>query len=176
MTIEVNNISIQSYPALAPKFSFWIKWYRNEENLSEEDNTRYYITEYWSQILSKLNPEQVYKELGCPVLHYDDTFCHTNIVIAWLELYLGETATNSEVGFTIKSYLEKIIKENSNLDNFNSIRASYIYQKSLKLEKLSKQSNKQFKKATTFLKQFAQTLEDNFNELHLVKSKEKIHR
>jgi hypothetical protein len=46
----------------------------------------------------------------------------------------------------------------------------------LKLEKLSKQSNKQFKKATTFLKQFAQTLEDNFNELHLVKSKEKIHR
>lgn len=175
MAKEVKRISTQSYPSLAPKLSFWIKWYKNEENLSETDNLRYFITEYWSQVLSKLDPEQVYTELGCPILHYVDYFSHTNVVIAWLELYLGEKSTNSEIGFPIKKYLEDIIKESNDLGEFTSIKAAYLYKKGIKFEKLSK--DKEDKNTANFIKQYAQAI-DNEVKTNLQNpqlTKKKIH-
>lgn len=50
-----------SYSALAPKHEFWQVWHDNIGKISEEENTRYYIEEYYKQVLSKLDPEKVYR-------------------------------------------------------------------------------------------------------------------
>ena len=80
------------YPALAPKISFWRIWHSGIGIVPECENTKYYIIEYWNQVLSKLNPEEVYKELdGSILLCYEPNgqFCHRHLVAAWLEITLG---------------------------------------------------------------------------------------
>ena len=47
------------YPDLAPKKSFWLKWEANEGKLSPEENNKYYIREFYHQVLSKLDVEVV---------------------------------------------------------------------------------------------------------------------
>lgn len=110
------------YPKLAPKREFWKVWHDNIGKISEEDNNKYYIEEYYKQVLSKLDPEEVYKELNNSVLLcYEDytEFCHRHIVAAWFELKLGVTireviATETHLyqvshpGY-IKKYLEEIM-------------------------------------------------------------------
>ena len=82
------------YPDLAPKKEFWRIWKDNRGKISEEENTRYYIAEYYKQVLSKLDPVVVYGELdGFTLLCYEDSseFCHRHIVAAWFNLFLGNT-------------------------------------------------------------------------------------
>ena len=82
----------ECYPQLAPKKDFWKKWHANIEIISEEENNKYYVQEYWNQVLSKLDPEKVFRDLNNSVLLcYEDNmlFCHRHIVAAWLELTLG---------------------------------------------------------------------------------------
>ena len=82
----------ECYPQLVPKKDFWKKWHANIEIISEEDNNKYYVQEYWNQVLSKLDPEKVFRDLNNSVLLcYEDNmlFCHRHIVAAWLELTLG---------------------------------------------------------------------------------------
>ncbi len=80
------------YMDLAPKKEFWRKWHDNLGKIDEIDNNKYYIEEYYKQVLSKLDPKKVYNDLDNSVLlcyesNYD--FCHRHIVAAWLELTLG---------------------------------------------------------------------------------------
>ena len=80
------------YPTLAPKKDFWLVWHRNIGVVPEEVNNRYYIEEYYKQVLSKLDPEIMYEDLKNSVLLcYEEAplFCHRHIVAAWLELTLG---------------------------------------------------------------------------------------
>ena len=65
-----------------------------EGKISEEENTRYYIEEYYKQVLSKLDPERVYRKLdNSTLLCYEDPddFCHRHVVAAWFNLLLGNT-------------------------------------------------------------------------------------
>ena len=81
------NYQGKCYPKLAPKFSFWKQWYDNIEKVSEKNN-RYYVQEYWNQVLQKLNPEEVYHKLDNSILLYYESnvkFCHRHIVAAWFE-------------------------------------------------------------------------------------------
>ena len=82
------------YPALAPKKDFWKVWHNNIGVVPEEENNRYYIQEYWNQVLIYLDPKKVYSELDNSVLlcyEKNTLFCHRHIVAAWFELLLGKT-------------------------------------------------------------------------------------
>ena len=141
------NYKGNSYPALAPKLSFWKVWHDNKGKVSEEKNNRYYVQEYWNQVLSKLDPDKVYRELDYSVLLcYEPSgeFCHRHIVAAWFEILLGvnvpelkangyqvETSGRPEY---IKEYLEDAMRLNRKMRGFTSLRALYLFEKGEDLE------------------------------------------
>lgn len=138
------NYNKECYPKLAPKLSFWRVWHDNIGKISEEENNKYYVEEYFKQVLSKLDPESVYDELlGSTLLCYENNteFCHRHIVAAWFELLLGVHVP--EINYIreeverpeyIKDYLEEAIRKNVNMKGFNSLRARYLFHKSELLE------------------------------------------
>ncbi len=78
----------RSYIKLAPKRNFWKIWKENLGKVSKYESDKYYIHEYYSQVLSKLDPIDVYRDLdGCILLCYEKPyeFCHRHIVACWLE-------------------------------------------------------------------------------------------
>lgn len=119
------NYRGKCYSKLAPKLSFWKIWYDNIGKIPEEENNRYYIEEYFNQVLSKLNSDEVYRELDeSTLLCYEsnEEFCHRHIVAAWFEICLGISVP--EVKITdynieelerpkyIKECLNEIVKHN----------------------------------------------------------------
>jgi len=133
------NYEGKCYPALAPKRDFWKVWKNNIGIIPEEENTRYYIHEFYEQVLSKLDPEEVYRELDHNVLLcYEEPqdFCHRHLVAAWLELLLdieviefnGKTKEQIEVPSYMKDWLEEEMKK-KNMHGFESVRAAYLFEK-----------------------------------------------
>lgn len=125
------NYQGKCYPKLAPKLSFWTTWHNNIGKISEEENNRYYVQEYWNQVLSKLDPEKVYRELDNSVLLcYESNieFCHRHIVAAWFEILLGTNVPETkakdylieevERPTYIKQYLEEAMRYNRNMRGF----------------------------------------------------------
>lgn len=147
------------YPNLTPKKEFWRVWKDNRGKISEEENTRYYIEEYYKQVLSKLDPEVVYKELEySTLLCYEDSsdFCHRHIVAAWFNLLLGNTIEpvtdisivdgKLEVVDASSRYmdiLEDVIRNNEKMCGFTSVRARYLFDKGQKLEALANQKEEE---------------------------------
>lgn len=141
------NYQGKCYPQLAPKLSFWKTWHVNIGKISEEENNRYYVQEYWNQVLSKLDPEKVYSELDNSVLlcyEPNTQFCHRHIIAAWLELLLGKKVPEAKANDFqteeverpkyIKQYLNDAMRLNRNMRGFESLRALYIFEKGEKLE------------------------------------------
>jgi len=137
----------ECYPQLAPKMSFGKVWHDNVGILSEEEINRYYIEEYYKQVLSKLNPDKIYNKFSNSILlsfEEYDKFCHRHIVAEWLNLMLDvnipEVVSNgSTIEFVkrpayIKNILREVIRENMNMHGFNSVRAAYLYNKGIKIE------------------------------------------
>ena len=176
------------YSALAPKIGFWREWEENIHKKSFEENTKFYIQEYWNQVLSKLDPEKVFRELENSVLlcyEPNTEFCHRHIVAAWFEILLEEYVP--EVKFTdhlelvsrpeyIKEYLEEIIRKSVNMGNFKSLRAWYLFEKSEELEakadKLEKETGNcydNYRQTACFLRCDADMAEDRY----LVEMKQK---
>lgn len=151
------------FKELAPKLSFWKIWHKNIGKISEEKNNKYYIEEYYKEVLSKLDPELIYKELDYSVLlcYEDNTeFCHRHIVAAWFELFLDvkirelkcteEGMKEVERPEYIKEYLEEFIKKNKNMRGFNCLRALYLFEEGEKLEILANNlEDKNAKKANS---------------------------
>ncbi len=118
------NFTGQSYAKLAPKYNFWKIWHNNIGIISEEENTRYYIHEYYNNVLKKLSPKEVYEKLdGCILLCYEEEniFCHRYIVAYWLEITLGikvDEVRMLDNGTLIKlakpEYLRKMLLEEMN--------------------------------------------------------------
>ena len=82
----------KAIPELAPKFKFWQVWHDNIGKIPEEENTRYYIEQYYNQVLSKVNIEELLKEEKDPILLcYEDSnqFCHRHIVAEYIEIKYG---------------------------------------------------------------------------------------
>ena len=136
------------YQVLAPKRSFWETWHENIGILSEEENTKYYIEQYYLEVLSKLDPEEIYRELDCSfLLCYEDSmeFCHRHIIAAWLEILLNIEVSEVKVNGLyierverpsyIKEYLEEIMKTYKDMRGFNSLCALYLFEQSEELEK-----------------------------------------
>ena len=87
------NFTGPSLSMLAPKKNFWNIYNSNIGKISEEDNIKYYISEYYKQVLSKLDPEKILDLIPKEgiLLCYEDSmkFCHRHLVAFWFELFLG---------------------------------------------------------------------------------------
>ena len=113
--------------------------------ISEEENTKYYIREYYIQVLSKLDPEEVYNELNNSVLlcYEENTdFCHRHIVAAGVRV--PEIKANNlkieevDKPTNIKKYLEEIIKSTKDMKEYNDLRSLYLMEKNNKEKVLVK--------------------------------------
>lgn len=137
----------ECFKQLAPKLSFYQVWHDNIGVIDEEENNRYYVEQYYEQVLSKLDPEDIYRKLdGSILLCYEDNkeFCHRHIVAGWLEILLNkEIPEEKAYGYNvekverpdyIKEYLESAMRKNRNMRGFNSLRALYLFEKGEKLE------------------------------------------
>ena len=174
----------ECYPELAPKLSFWKIWHDNIGKISEEENNRYYVQEYWNQVLSKLDPEKVFRDLDNSVLlcyEPNPMFCHRHIVAAWLEILLDvkipemrakdyQTEETNRPEY-IKLYLEDAMRLNRNLRGFKSLRALYLFEKGEKLEtmadELEEDSGKcydNYRQAACFLRCDADMVEDEYRK------------
>jgi hypothetical protein len=134
-------------PMLAPKKEFWQVWHDNIGKIPEEENTKYYATEYYKQVLSKLDPEEVYDMIpeGSILLCYEDNmdFCHRHLFAFWLELFLEiktsevyenpnrETLTRLKRPDYLKDIMKEVIEENYEMQGFDNIKEAYEYNKTL---------------------------------------------
>ena len=188
------NYRGECYTALAPKPYFFRKWRNNIGKVSEAENNRYYVQEYWEQVLSNLDPEDVYRELDYSVmLCYEDNtgFCHRHIVAAWFEILLGVNIpeVRSKGYFIeevpkpqyIKQYLEDAMRLNRNMRGFKSLRALYLFekgekmqQKALELEKTTGKSYDYYKQMACNLRCEADMEDDKYKKLETPKKLIKI--
>ena len=76
----------REYKKLAPRYWFFKKY-------KEDGNKEFYTEQYYKEVLDKLNPQQVYEELGedAVLLCWEKSgeFCHRRLVASWLEKELG---------------------------------------------------------------------------------------
>ena len=128
----------KTYLSLAPLESFFRVWKNNRGIIDTLENNKYYINEFYEQILSKLDPKTIYEELDNSILLcYEDSndFCHRHLVSAWFELFLGvrvdevniidnELVVVSKPTY-IKEYLEYIIRKKLDIDDSISISSYY---------------------------------------------------
>ena len=81
-----NWYQCREYKKLAPTWDLLNKYKRDKD----ED---YYIGCYYREVLSKLNPQQVYDELGENAVllcwEKNSDFCHRHLIAEWLENHLG---------------------------------------------------------------------------------------
>jgi len=143
------NYKGDCYSKLAPKKNFWKIWHDNIGIISDDENNQFYIEEYWKQVLSKLNPEEVFRDLDSSVLlcyEPNTEFCHRHIVSAWLEISLGIKVPEKKAnGYQIeeinrpkyiKKYLEKIIQSNKDIKEINLLKELYVSKNERKIKKL----------------------------------------
>ena len=139
------NFEGNCLPSLAPKMSFWRVWHDNIGKISEEENTRYYVEQYYKEVLSKLDPEEMLEKIpdGSILLCYEEPteFCHRHLVAFWFELFLGvtssevyenpvrETTRKLERPEYLKDILEEVIKENYDMGEYSSIKEAYHHNK-----------------------------------------------
>lgn len=139
-------------PMLAPKYGFWKVWHDNIGKISEEENTRYYMREYFRQCLSKLDPEEVFNLIpnDAKLLCYEenDQFCHRHLFAFWIELFLGEktsevyenpkreTLRKLDRPEYLKDMFEEIIKEEYDMHGFETIKEAYEYNKKYNIKEI----------------------------------------
>lgn len=182
-----------SYPKLAPKWDFWEKWHNNIGVIPEEENNRFYIKEYYDQVLSKLDPEKVYNDLRyyTVMLCYEEPteFCHRHIVAAWLELLLEVEVPEAKVdGYSIEvverpAYIKEWLEEemrSKNMRGFHSLRARYLFEKGDRYdheaERLEAKTGKcydDYRQYAAFLRCDADAAEQEYLERQSAKIKQK---
>ena len=82
----------KAIPQLAPKRGFWNAWHSNMGKISSEANARYYIQEYYRQVLSKVNIEELLRGEKDPILlcyEKGQDFCHRHILAEYIEMLYG---------------------------------------------------------------------------------------
>ena len=156
----------------------------NYKKMSDEEK-RKYISNYYNDVLSKINPESVLGELRYSVLISDeraDSLAIRHIVSEWLNIYFDEGVYESRIDKDgnlirvdrpafIRPMLEDIIKENKkDMKGFNSLRALYLYEKSEKLEDKAEvlkekdcEEYEYLKQAANYLRGESYTVEDRYN-------------
>lgn len=90
----------KAIPQLAPKRSFWEIWHTNIGKISEEENMMYYINEYYKQVLSKVNIEELLKNEKDPILlcyEESEEFCHRHVLAEYINLIYGIEVFDIEI-------------------------------------------------------------------------------
>ena len=108
---------------LAPKESFFRTWRNNTGVISEEENTRYYIREYYRQVLSKIDIEKLLEDEKDPILLcYEESsdFCHRHIVAEYINMKYGIEVPEIEIDENMQ------IKENNRPSNIRKILEEII--------------------------------------------------
>jgi len=151
------NYEGKTLSILAPKKYFWQIWHNNIGKISEEENTLFYVENYYNSVLSTIDPDTLLNMLSdrSVLLCYEDSteFCHRHLVAYYLELFLGietyEVKEKENYKLEImprpeylKDILERVIKENYNMHGFNSIKAAYLYQGANNIEEDIKEKYK----------------------------------
>lgn len=115
-----------SYTKLAPKKEFWKIWHDNIGKISEEENNKYYMEEYYKQVLSKLDANTVYGELnefGKNVVllcfEQNNEFCHRQLVATWLERELGITVP--EISIDKEANVQVLGRNLMYVEQFNKV-------------------------------------------------------
>lgn len=86
------NFNGKAILELAPKKEFWRIWKDNIGKIPEIENTKYYITEYYNQVLSKIDIEKLLENETKPILLCYETgnqFCHRHVVAEYIEFLYG---------------------------------------------------------------------------------------
>ena len=110
------------------------------------ENINKMITEYYLQILSNIDPLELYESLDNEtiLLCYEDSLelCHRHLIAFYLELFLGIKTSEVKVNSKRQTYhtlnrpdylkneLERIIKDNYDMHSFTDIKDAYEYNKS----------------------------------------------
>lgn len=79
-------------PELVPKRAFWDQYTRNIGRVPEELNTKFFIVEYYRQVLSKANILELLKGEKDPILlcyEKEGEFCHRHVLAEYIELTYG---------------------------------------------------------------------------------------
>lgn len=84
----------KSLPKFAPKRAFWDIWYSNIGKIPEKENIRYYIQEYYKQVLSKVDDDikKLLEYEKDPILlcyEKGQDFCHRHVLAEYIELTYG---------------------------------------------------------------------------------------
>ena len=111
----------KAIPKLAPKLSFWKTWEDNIGKIDEYENTKFYISEYYKQVLIGIDIEEILSEEASPILLcYEDSnkFCHRHVLAEYIELKYGIKVSEIEIdeqgNITVKDrpkYIRKILLE-----------------------------------------------------------------
>ena len=138
----IDDEDAYKYVALIPDRNF-------EGKIESEEKIREYIKYYYINVLSKLDPEKIYKDLEWDRLVTFDNgeFSHGYIVAAWFELFLGAQVKCVNDGnlyvndlkdvkpkWTVDILEDEIKKTIDNMKGFNSVRALYLFEQGEKLE------------------------------------------
>ena len=109
------DLSGKAIPKLAPKRVFWDIWHDNIGKLTEEENNKYYIEQYYKQVLSKVDIEELLKDEKDPILlcfEKGKDFCHRHVLAEYIEYKYGIVVRD--------------IKIDENLNIEENIRPEYI--------------------------------------------------
>lgn len=85
---------------LAPYRDFFDVWRDNKGKIPEEENTRYYIEQYYNKILSKVNIEELLKDEKDPILLcYEESndFCHRHVLAEHINIKYGIVVPEIEI-------------------------------------------------------------------------------
>ncbi|MDO4283226.1 MAG: hypothetical protein Q4D02_06265 [Clostridia bacterium] len=95
----------KSLPKLAPKLKFWKVWHENIGKIPEDENTRYYIEQYYQQVLTKVDIEELLKDEKDPILLcYEESgvFCHRHIVAEYIQIKYGIEVPEIEISSSLE--------------------------------------------------------------------------
>ncbi len=90
----------KAYPKVAPKLAFWKIWEENIGKIPEDENTKFYIREYYKQVLINIDLDDLFNLGDDPILLcYEDSdkFCHRHVLAYYLELKYGIKVPEIEV-------------------------------------------------------------------------------
>ena len=89
---EKQGRQAKAIPQLAPKKVFWKVYHDNIGRIPEEVNIRYYVEQYYRQVLSKVNIEELLKDEKDPILlcyEKGQDFCHRHVLAEYIEMKYG---------------------------------------------------------------------------------------
>ena len=105
----------------APKRKFWDKWRDNIGKIPELENTKYYIEEYYKQVLSKINIQELLKDEKDPILlcyEKRQDFCHRHVLAEYIEMQYGIHVKDIKVDENLNieenkrpQYIRKMLEE-----------------------------------------------------------------